>query len=401
VNDVRWWSQPYRPDGSATATGILRQLGRPGLDELTVLVREAAQNSWDARASDDSVHFSVRLEQLRDRASAWRSLLLPPPSEKSISNFGDVLQEDSWIIVISDRGTRGLRGPIRADVSPGDDEGHDFVQFLRNVGEPRDTKLGGGTYGFGKGIFYRLSRVGSILVSTSTPTGDGDVEHRLMGAGLGERFVQEGSPYTGRHWWGRVDGDIPDPLTGDAATAVAQQLGLPGFEANVTGTDVVVMGADFGVVVEADEAVSRSPRAAAEHMASAILWNLWPKIVDNGSVHVPMQFSVHIDDVAVEIPHPTEVPSLGSYVDALEAVRAGAPREYSRKGVALGKFAFSRRPNVDDSGIALHAKPFEGPSRHVARMRDAELVVDYLEGPEPSDPRVQYGAVFRATAEAD
>ena len=401
MNDLRWWSQPYRPDGSATATGILRQLGRPGLDELTVLVREAAQNSWDARTSDDSVHFSVRLEQLRERASAWQSLLLPAPAEKSIGEFGEALREDSWVIVISDRGTRGLGGPIRADVSAGDDEGNDFVQFLRNVGEPRDTKLGGGTYGFGKGIFYRLSRIGSILVSTSTLTRDGAVEHRFMGAGLGEKFGQEGLPYTGRHWWGTVDDGIPDPLLGDAATAVTQELGLPSFEGGATGTDIVVMGADFGVVVEADEAVPRTPEAAAAHIASAILWNLWPKLVDNGSVHAPMQFSVYIDGVAVEIPLPADVPSLGAYVDALNAVRAGAPREYVRKGATLGNFAFSRRPSVEDSGVALHARPFDGPSRHVARMRDAELIVDYLEGPEPGDPRVQYGAVFRATVEAD
>jgi hypothetical protein len=170
MTDVKWWSQPYRPDGSATATGILRQLGRPGLDELTVLVREAAQNSWDARRSEEPVHFAVSLEQLRERASAWQEHLLPAPEGDSIGEFDASLDESSWIIVISDRGTFGLRGPTRADTSPAEGEGHDFVQFLRNVGEPRDTKLGGGTYGFGKGIFYRLSRVGSILVSTSTHT---------------------------------------------------------------------------------------------------------------------------------------------------------------------------------------------------------------------------------------
>lgn len=401
MTGVKWWSQPYRPDGSATATGILRQLGRPGLDELTVLVREAAQNSWDARRSEDPVHFGVRIEQLRERAAAWREHLLPAPDGDSIGGFDTSLDEASWIIVISDRGTFGLRGPTRADISPADGEGHDFVQFLRNVGEPRDTKLGGGTYGFGKGIFYRLSRVGSILVSTSTHTTTGEIEHRFMGAGLGASFKLQGVPYTGRHWWGTVEGDVPDPLVGREATDMAEQLGLPTFEPGATGTDIVVMGADFGVSVEGDESVPRTPAAAADHIASAILWNLWPKLVDDGAVHAPMTFSVNLDGEALEIPHPSDVPSLSAYVESLIQVRDGAGRGYVRKGATLGTFAFSRRPSLEDSGVALPARPFDGPSRHTARMRAAELVVDYIEGPEPSDPRVQYGAVFKSAVEAD
>ncbi len=45
----RWFSQPYPPEGASAAEGIRNQLGRPELDLLTILVRESAQNSWDAR----------------------------------------------------------------------------------------------------------------------------------------------------------------------------------------------------------------------------------------------------------------------------------------------------------------------------------------------------------------
>ncbi len=48
------------PSGSMMSIGILNQLGRPNLDTLAVLVREAVQNSWDARlANDIPVFFGI------------------------------------------------------------------------------------------------------------------------------------------------------------------------------------------------------------------------------------------------------------------------------------------------------------------------------------------------------
>ncbi|WP_173041125.1 hypothetical protein [Phytohabitans flavus] len=44
---------------------------------------------------------------------------------------------------MSDRGTVGLGGPLRAGQRPSDSERPDFVQFIRNVGEPSDHEFGG------------------------------------------------------------------------------------------------------------------------------------------------------------------------------------------------------------------------------------------------------------------
>ncbi|MFD0594037.1 hypothetical protein ACFQZ4_17425 [Catellatospora coxensis] len=61
MTDIGWLSQPYPPEGATAAEGIRNQLGRPELDHLTVLVREAAQNSWDARAGSGAVDFRIDL----------------------------------------------------------------------------------------------------------------------------------------------------------------------------------------------------------------------------------------------------------------------------------------------------------------------------------------------------
>lgn len=45
-------SERYSASGNVASAGVLNQLGRPTLDPLMVLVREAVQNSWDAAAAD-------------------------------------------------------------------------------------------------------------------------------------------------------------------------------------------------------------------------------------------------------------------------------------------------------------------------------------------------------------
>jgi hypothetical protein len=401
---VRWWSQPFAPEGSAAAEGIVKQLGRPALDPLTVLVREAAQNSWDARRGEEIVEFSVDVRTLGPSVDRWRRLLLPGPAAESNVDLERALQPDSVVIVVSDRNTVGLGGPLRAGKRTQGEDAPDFVQFMRNVGEPSDHEFGGGTYGFGKGIFYRLSDVGAILVDTSTRAA-GFAGRRLMGAALGHSWYLGDRRYTGRQWWGVVPlDDVPDPVLDDDAGVLSAQFDLPGFADGRTGTDIVVLGARLGVTGSESEARERTPPEAATFIASSILWNLWPKMVpDEAGRH--MRFSVGVDGRLVPVPDPESFDDLAPFIEALRTVRAGNGTDYRRTvppkiagslAVELGAAATG-----DTRLLVGAAKPYEGPSHHVARMRVAELVVDYLPGPSHPDPRLSYGAVFKASEDAD
>jgi hypothetical protein len=401
-----WWSQPFAEEGSATAEGIVNQLGRPALKELTVLVREAAQNSWDAKSGDHDVHFTVNLRRLGGNSTEWKNVLLPGAGGILAENLAHSLTDDAVVITISDRFTRGLGGPLRAGSKPKAGERSDFVQFLRNVGEARDHAFGGGTYGFGKGIFYRLSKCASILVDSYT--GDGSVaERRLMGAALANSFYDEDDRrFTGRHWWGVDVNGIPDPLLGKDAVAVATSLGLPGFADGISGTDIVVIGAllDSNDDEMSELSEPQSLMEAANFMASSILWNLWPKMVPQDGTP-RMLFRVAVEGVDIAIPDPMTCVDLAPFARSLIDVREGRSTKYTRtKAPKLaGELSISLAPNVEleKSAVVRSARPFVGPSHHVARMRLAELVVDYYPGPTHPDELVRYGGVFRSVAESD
>jgi hypothetical protein len=399
---ARWWSQRFAAEGGAAAEGISKQLGRPALDPLTVLVREAAQNSWDAR-HEGTVEFTIELRPLGDAVEAWRSLLLPGPDDASLIDVDSALRPDQYVIRISDRNTRGLGGPLRADVKAPPGAVANFVQFLRNVGEPSDRAGGGGTYGFGKGSLFGVSRARTIIVDSHCVDGL-EADRRLMGSSLGHSYYDGSSiRYTGRHWWGEIHDDVPDPLVGSAAEDAACALGLPGFDDGRTGTDIVILGADLGRVdIDDNDTRERTPAEAATFMMSAVLWNLWPKFGSDERTR-DMDFRILLDGRELDVPHPAEDPYLAPFVASLDELHTGEGRVYERvrEPKRVGELSYRLVP-ADPRGnrpvrLAVSAAmPFEPPFRHVARMRAAELVVDYMEGPSHADVSIGYAGVFRA-----
>ena len=57
-------SETFAGSGGIAGEGALNLLGRPPIDPLTVMLREAVQNSWDARLGD-SISFAIDVMRLR------------------------------------------------------------------------------------------------------------------------------------------------------------------------------------------------------------------------------------------------------------------------------------------------------------------------------------------------
>ncbi|MCX4981107.1 hypothetical protein [Streptomyces sp. NBC_00572] len=400
--EPRWYSQPYPPEGASAAEGIRNQLGRPELDLLTILVRESAQNSWDARSASSSEAVDYRIDVTTvgpAHIGTWRDLLLAgaPTNTDDFPLRDTVKRGPVRLISVSDRGTRGLGGPTRANDAVGPDR--DFVSFIRNIGEPRDTALGGGTYGFGKGIFYLLSRPGTILVHTRCRTDQGGFETRLIGCTLWKSHVAaEGGTkrrFTGRHWWGDTSGEVVEPLLGHEAETMAHRLGLRSFGPEETGTTVVVVDPFMDDL---------SPSDAADYLAETIAWHLWPKMISTETRGPAMRFSVTCDGVNHPVPDPRETAPLDMFVSAYEASTGpeGRNLECLRPKRHLGRLGLVKRirPPLEPSRAARMLN-IENLLHHVCLMRPAELVVTYRPGPKPPSENLAYAGVFRAAESMD
>ncbi|WP_236245046.1 hypothetical protein [Streptomyces sp. CC210A] len=371
---------------------------------MTILVRESAQNSWDARLTLENAHtpvdFRIDIWDIGPaHVSAWRDMLLAgaPASAENFPLRETMKSGPVHVLAVSDRGTRGLGGPTRADNAVG--LGRDFVSFIRNIGEPRDTALSGGTYGFGKGIFYLLSKPGTVLVHSRCRTADDGFETRLIGCTLWRSYVavagEEKRRFTGRHWWGDTTGKVVEPLVGRAAEVAARRLGLKPFDAEETGTTVIVVDPHLDDL---------TPKEVAAYLADSIVWHLWPKMISRGDRPPAMRFSVSCDGVDHPVPDPRATRPLDMFVAAYEAM-AGSE----------GHDVECRRPkrHLGRLGLVQRIRPPMAPSRasrlldietlvhHVCLLRPAELVVTYRPGPKPPSENQGYAGVFLADESLD
>ena len=410
-------SERYARTGSIAAEGIQRLLGTPTSDRLETTLRESVQNSWDARLPGHTPRFSIRLrdltpaqrDKLRSEVFAWR-LPREAPHADQLRRFldGDALR----VLELADFHTRGLGGPTSPEAVPDPDERTDFVDFLRNIGSPRNTHLGGGTYGYGKSSFYALSVCHTVIADTVCRH-NGGYERRLMACHIGERFDltehARQQRYTGRHWWGksRTDGFL-DPVTGSAAEALAANLGLPARGPEDTGTTVVVLGPMIPGEIEQNEQTDELPDedgdvrvsgSPGERMRGIILASFWPKLVRHADGSQPMLFSICTDGRDWPVPDPDDTPPFHLYADALRKVREQTEGSHEirshRPKRLLGRIAVRRDLVLPGAVVPRRGRaPFAAPARHVALMRTAELVVKYLPGEQLPDDRAEWAGVF-------
>lgn len=390
-----WLSQRVPALGAITAEGILNQLGRPELDRLTVLLREVAQNSWDAHDPDHDgpVRFDVGIQSMNaELRGSWTRRLGETAAMPGVPIKTELGDSNRTIMFISDRGTKGLDGPTRADEAATRGE-HNYVSFVLNVGDPRDTEFGGGTYGYGKSVLYATSRARAVVVHSRCRV-NGAIQSRLVGIALGERHTTDGINYTGRHWWGLTNSGEAriEPIVDATADELAAELGFPAFDKGECGTSIAVLAPEFD---------DRSVEEAAAWIAEAIPWHLWPKMVPSTDGHPDMEFGVSVDETAIDVPAPEEHRPLRLFARALqtldedatagEVLRCGNPKR------DLGRFEAVRTYEPPPLlGQVAHEIGLHSSVHHVCLLRSPRLVVEYRPGPPPMEENVWYVGVYLA-----
>lgn len=428
---LTWYAELERPIGGLAATGITKLLGAPDLDLVEILVRETVQNSWDAAAEPDQpVRFSLRGVQLDTQAiAALRRVVFAQtirdaetaPALRDGMPILDVLEHhEIEALYISDRGTRGLGGPIHAGVVVRPGERTDFRDFVFRIGAPPDTEHGGGSYGFGKAISYVASLARCIVVYTKTDrrTGPGH-ESRLIVCALGTEIRERQRMLTGRHWWGEPFDNSIGPVTDANADVLARQLGFREVDRPETGTTIMVLQprlSEKGLAHDLSDA------------AVSLCRNFWPKMVPTAAdKEPPMTFEVSYQDEPITVPHPDMTPPLHLHSAALRALRGAAVPSRAKflviKNPASGEEipvhirpVESRSPKKTLGTLAVaigqiqgapHRSeeepdiPFPAPSRWVSLIREPELIVRYELGVSHSAEGLEWGGVFKTTKDLD
>jgi hypothetical protein len=416
MKPLAWIPEVYPKSGGLASAGFYKLLGRPRLDPLTVLVRETAQNSWDARLRDQAVRFEIEgwTPMWEEELDVIRRIVFPESGRPEMTLEAILARETVDGIFISDRGTRGLGGPIAAD-EVAEDDVYDWVDFVLNVGKPNLQGQTGGTYGFGKTIAYIVSAANAVVVHTRTMHG-GDPQTRLIACAISDEFKNHGRLHTGRHWWGEDAGGAPAPVTGGRADEIADAIGMPIFESEDLGTNILVVAPEFG---------GRTPKQAMRFLAESVTWHLWPKLMPHPPYSVPpMEISISWNGEPVAVPSPEDRPPLhgfaqafralldgvdeGKRADGLEhvAIRSFRPKAEIGDVVTVPLVARTRADvddghNTDDDDSPAAAASIPDVCHHVALLRTPELVVDYLPGPPPSDGGTEWAAVFRCRPGVD
>ena len=126
---LRLQSEKRSPEGGINGSGARRMMGRPEMAPLTLSIREAIQNSWDQRLQNGSTT-TISFD--------WRSC--SPAEDRFLREFVfqewpseglSPLPEDTFsLLVISDRNTKGLNGPLFADEYEAGETDFNFVRFF-------------------------------------------------------------------------------------------------------------------------------------------------------------------------------------------------------------------------------------------------------------------------------
>ena len=429
MNSINIYSEPFRRDGNISAEGASKLLGRPSLTPLELLLRETLQNSWDASIgqSNSAPSFKIRIRILNEiENNSFQNFFSDLPHHDANESVNKGLKsffkkQNQIVLEICDFGTRGLGGPFSASESLSISESNDFVNFVKNIGSPRDIQLGGGTYGFGKSSLFKMSKCNTVLIETLTKNKDKN-QNRLIGYALGSEYNFQGKRFTGRHWWGvksdsTEEPNSVDPLLDDEAKIYAQEMGLfPRLSSKSSGTSLIILDPnleDLENEIDSNQSSLLSPedndllcKKLMMRIQEILLWHAWPKFTPREDESVPMKCTISVFGKSKKLPDPRYLPPFDLLTTALNRARGKEEEIYAQRPKKLlgyiGLQKCSYFSEIDQRFRNLLGDDSLIPNKlsHFALLRPAELVVKYISrNLEEGQP--QWGGVFICDKDED
>ena len=365
-------SERFSAAGSMSADAIRRNMGRSSLDSISLLVREAVQNSWDARIDRENgkVGISLHLSTLGRKGADTlvRTVFRHHPPDHPLP---ERLTPETTLLCIKDTGTAGLNGPIFHVARTGD------------IGRGASKQLTGGTYGFGKSTFHVASEAATLLLYTRC-TQDGGVtrEDRLIACSVWA--PSEDERFTGRHWWGIKQAEGIAPLIGKDATELAEAIGLPKFKHSETGTVIGIIAPRFPTPFQA------GGHDAAKALAEALTTWFWPRMLLRPDGDPWIDFKVFHQGQRVDIPAPMDHEPFRTLASQLVKVVSGTTADAME--------ICSEKPKARLGNLALDALSESAPTSPWKSMGiDGHVLGDLLDRTGGMHARCHHIALMRST----
>ncbi|EME99580.1 helix-turn-helix transcriptional regulator [Streptomyces mobaraensis NBRC 13819 = DSM 40847] len=362
---VSWYHRPAHDDGG-------REYGNAAAfafeADVSVLAREATQNSLDARLDPTRpVRVRYTLHELTGEALSrfreavdWERLL--PHYEAFTADGGrqdkvsrtiaaglrDMYQRDRLVLLrVDDYNATGLTG---------DDYGDGLFAAVvrRQLDSQKKDSGAGGSYGLGKATLWATSRLGLVLInSTLSEPHEGRTERRLIGRlDLPWREV-DGRAFAGPAWFGRPD---PNAKSSDVARSwwadeeTVERLHLT-RESGEPGTSFLIVGAhdvaSLAPVTGDEDSVDDDDSVQRMHarLKDALGRNFWAAMTEGGGHEAHLKASVRTyrnGEILIpeEIVDPAETqPSrtraLRAFLEGDTVDRLTAPGQVARATVRL------------------------------------------------------------------
>lgn len=410
--------QPFRAAGNVFANSVTRTMKGQSLSAWDMFTRETLQNSWDARdtaSNEDGVTFAIDYMDLSPEQIRVLGDNVFANDYEGLDELAKAMNSRKMCALrVSDSGTNGLRGSTSAAAAAS--KNSDFVSFVRNFGRSDSKEIAGGTYGFGKGVFFISSLVRTIVIYTRTTDEFGTPVSRLIAMAIGNDFQANGISFTGHHYWGIKAFENPggseyaEPLVNEPADEIAHVLGMDAYftDQRPTGTSILVLSPDI-----TDDEGHENALETMNRIAHSLTTWAWPHMVRREDHLDPIEFRVSINGTEIEIPDPQKDPALKhfvmAYANALDMQdRDSKNWEVSYPGLRANIWTGSIKKCLGRVAITFLNAPINKEetviekdiSRHIALLRRPRMVVEYYKGATNLSDR-SYCGVFVADDATD
>ena len=232
--------------GISYGSGTLKALQNDSLPELDLLVREAIQNSSDAARKIENARFDVNFS-----VGTFKSHNLNLELNSLAKVLDDRYQgQECEFMEIRDTRTSGLTGPVQLSELDREDHGNYFKLVFDTGKEQTDSDSGeaGGSWGYGKSVYYRIG-IG-LVIFYSQIQNNSIYEERLI-LSLTEHETDNNSllqevckESVGRAWWGKRNPENNNELLPITDSGEIQRIlnifGLHRFKEQQTGTAIII-----------------------------------------------------------------------------------------------------------------------------------------------------------------